>query len=833
MGKRPICLVCVLLMLALCLADLAGISFIRGNPLSESVQTWIAGHPDAVICGEVQQCVETENSQSVYLKSVYLFYESEEEIYESSEVDDSEKDASEKDDSEENISDKNNSDGNISEKNTSEKNISQKKSFDKNISDTGKRYNRIPIENVRVFFKKKKEKETINIPAGTMLKVSGRLVRVPETRNPGEFDSRQYYACKHIYYFLQDGEILQKSDFYSPYQQGLLDVRECFAEIFRKTAGEDAPVFEAMVLGEKGNLETGTKMRYQMAGIIHILAISGMHISLLGTGLYRLLKKAGLGLFLSGLLALTLVLQYGMLTGGSVAAMRAVCMVLVSVGAELLGRCYDGMTALALSALLLILNAPANLYSSGFLLSFGAVLGISAGQIFCRIAGTKNKIVNALFSSASVQLVTLPVMLYFYGEVSIVGIVLNLAVLPTVGVVLASGVFGGIAGLLNLQLAEVMLIPGRALLFLYDYLCELAGRFPWCTWIGGRPEIWQTGMYYGILLLVLVVGNHAAERMGREEKRKKCGVKSRRSALLSVLLRTVPGCMLPICLGIFILGWHPWNGMKITCLDVGQGDGIVMETSEGYHFLIDSGSSNKSKVGQYQILPFLKSRGISRLDGILVSHTDSDHISGIKELLELSGDHLTGIRVDKIILPEWTEKGEAYMELEALAEKADAEVVQGSRGDVFEAGKLKILFLAPSESAAAAGLDVNEDSMVFEVQYEGFRGLFTGDIGEETEKKLLPYFSDVDFLKVAHHGSRYSTGEEFLKKVMPEVGVISCSASNTYGHPHKETLERLEKAGVKVLRTDESGAVEIKMEGEKIVVSGHVREKSRTSPVER
>lgn len=741
------CLACVFLMLALCLADLAGISFVRGNPLPESVQAWIAGHPDAVIFGEVQQCAETENSQSIYLKNVYLF----------------------------------------------------------NTSDENQSGQEISIENVRVFLKK--EKEMISIPAGTVLKLSGRLVRVPETGNPGEFDSRQYCACRHIYYYLQDGEILQMSDSYSPYLQGILDVRECFAEIFRESAGEAAPAFEAMVLGEKSELDTETKMRYQMAGIIHILAISGMHISLLGTGLYRLLKKAGLGLFMSGLLALVLVVQYGMLTGGSVAAMRAVCMVLVSVGAELLGRCYDGMTALALSAILLILNSPANLYSSGFLLSFGAVLGISAGQMFCRIAGTKHKTVNALISSVSVQLVTLPVMLYFYGEVSVVGVFLNLAVLPTVGMVLVSGICGGIVGLFSVKLAEIVLIPGRLLLYLYDWLCEITGRFSWSTWIGGQPKIWQAGIYYGILLAVLLMGKKAAEyRNGRDEY------------VLFRFLRIVLGCILPICLGISILGWQPLKGIRITCLDVGQGDGIVLETSEGYCFLIDGGSSNKSKLGQYQLLPFLKSRGISRLDGILVSHTDSDHVSGILELLELIDKHLTGIRIDKLILPKWSEEGETYRELVILAQKTGTKVVKGYRGDVMDAGRLKLRILSPGNENAG-GTDVNEDGMVLEVQYGEFRALFTGDIGEETEKTLLPYLSDVDFLKVAHHGSRFSTSEVFLEKILPEVGVISSSSTNTYGHPAPETIERLQKTGCQIEYTMKNGAITYWTDGTRYTVS--------------
>lgn len=766
------CLVCLLLMLAMCLADGLGIPLIRGNPLPESLQAWISRHPEAVICGEVQQCAESEFSQSVYLKRVWLLYQPEQKK--------------------------------ISEENNSTKDLSAKES-DKTASNVRDSYEKVSIENVRVFLKKEKGKANEKIPAGTLLKVSGRLVRVPETRNPGEFDSRQYYGCRHIYYFMKDGVIQDRSDSYSVYLQGLVEVREHFAGIFEGAAGEDAPVFEAMVLGVKGELEEEVKMRYQMAGIIHILAISGMHISLLGAGLNRLLKRAGLGIFLSGMISLVFMIQYGMMTGGSVSAMRAVCMFLMATGAELLGRCYDGMTALAVSALILLLNSPANLYSSGFLLSFGAVCGLGAAPVLCRLVGSKNRIINALLSSAAVQLMTLPVMLYFYGEVSLAGILLNLAVLPTVGAVLASGAAGGLAGLASLKAAGVVIIPGRAMLFLYDKLCILAGKLPWCTWIGGKPELWQIGGYYAVLFFVLFLGNKLEEK---SRLRKKAG--SRQPHIVKIKI----GLWVLLCLGIFILGRRPRMGLSITCLDVGQGDCIVLETSKGNQFLIDGGSSNKAGIGRYQLLPYLKSRGISYIDGIFVSHTDEDHISGIEELLTFIGDGMTSVRVGTLYLPGWSQPPEAWTNLRFLAETAGIKVMAVNEGDILRTEDISITILSPK--TGAQGEDVNEEGVVMQVEYGGFKALFTGDIGEKTEKKLLKQgcLENVDFLKVGHHGSRYSSCIQFLEKLCPEIGVISCSAANTYGHPSPDTIERLEAAGCHLEYTMKNGAITLRTDGQ-------------------
>ncbi|MDO4272780.1 MAG: DNA internalization-related competence protein ComEC/Rec2 [Eubacteriales bacterium] len=736
MGRRPMCLLCLLFMAFLCLTDWLGMPLIKGNPLPDRLKSWVSRHPEASVCGEVERCTETEFSQSIYLKQACLIYKSE----------------------------------------------------------------KVSIENVRVFLKTKER-----VPAGTLLVLSGTLQEVEGPRNPGEFDSRQYYACRHIYYFLKKAVIIKKSNNYSGYGQFLLDMQEKFARVLEQTTGEHAPVFSAVVLGDKSGLDTETKMRYQMAGIIHMLAISGLHISVLGMGLYQILKRVGLGIWPSGMISLVIMLQYGMMTGGSVSTMRAVCMFLLSVGAKILGRIYDMMTALSVAAILILLESPAYLYSSSFLLSFGAVLGIgAAAPALCTIAGLDRvakgageKLLKAFLSSFAVQAVTLPVVLTFYGEVSVAGILLNLIVLPTVGVVLASGVGAVLTGIFCISAGRAAALPGRALLILYGKLCELAGRIPFCTWIGGQPKWWQVMAFYSVLGIILALGYLARKK---DSKRKLL-------ALGSVFL---------FAGGILLLAPFPSKELRVTCLDVGQGDGCVIELPEGYCFLIDGGSSNKAALGQYQLLPYLKSRGISYLDGILISHTDEDHISGVRELLEFMGKGLTTVRAGALILPGWTEKPQAYMELEKAAEKAGVKVIPGNTGDIFQAGEVKLTLLAPEKGQK--GGDVNEEGMVVQLDYGEFQGLFTGDIGEKSEKLLMERLVDVDFLKVGHHGSRYSSSTAFLEKIKPETAVISCSSTNTYGHPSDETINRLEDAGAKVEYTMKSGAVTVITDGKRMRV---------------
>ena len=562
-------------------------------------------------------------------------------------------------------------------------------------------------------------------------------------------------------------------------------------------------------------------MRYQLAGIVHILAISGLHISILGMGLYNLLKKIGLGIWPAGIFSLGVMLQYGIMTGGSVSTMRAVTMFLIAMGARITGRIYDMMTALSVTAMMILLESPAYLLDSGFLLSFGCVLGIGvAAEKICALAGAEKKWMKALVSSIALQLVTLPVMLKFFGEVSLAGFFLNLLVLPSVGFVLMGGMAALLLGIFSISAAKLVILPARGLLLFYEYLCSLAGKLRWSTWIGGEPEIWQILVYYGILITVLFMGQYVKIQIRKEKEssqRKEISGEQEKAVRWKLCtLRMASGALL--IAGILILGFHPAGDLKVTCLDVGQGDGILVETPDNHHFLIDGGSSSQSDLGRYCLLPALKSQGISYLDGIFISHTDKDHISGAKELLEYMGNGLTTIRAGYLVLPSWAEKPEAWEELSDAAQKAGIKVVTGKKGDELHCGLVSFSILWPEKNAT--GKDVNEEAMVMELSFGEFQMLFTGDIGADTEKKLLASgtLEDVDCLKVGHHGSRYSTTEAFLEKIKPELAIISCSSTNTYGHPSPETVERLEEAGSQVEYTMKNGAITVETDGKKLKI---------------
>ena len=277
---------------------------------------------------------------------------------------------------------------------------------------------------------------------------------------------------------------------------------------------------------------------------------------------------------------------------------------------------------------------------------------------------------------------------------------------------------------------------------------------------------------------------------------------------------------------VTILSLRGRSLLQICFLDVGQGDGVVIQTPAGACVMIDGGSSSKKNLGRYQLEPYLKNQGIAYIDAIFVSHTDHDHISGLQKLLEDSGDGLTTIRAGYLVLPDWADPPDSWKELAGTAERSGTKVVTSGRGDTFTVKDTTFEILAPNKNTVAE--DINEASLVIELHYGEFDAIFTGDIGKETEERLAEdqLLSDVELLKTAHHGSRYSSSKEFLQAVRAETAVISCSYRNVYGHPAPETIERLEEAGCQIEYTMKSGAVTVCTDGKNMAIYRFLAEKS-------
>lgn len=654
---------------------------------------------------------------------------------------------------------------------------------------------------------------------GSLVMVRGSYRSFSHATNPGEFDSAEYYAILGQQGRIMRSRVFAAGESYDVFREKLYRLREYLSLLLDACYDEaEASVMKAMLLGEKGTLNAQLKELYRANGIIHILAISGLHLSIIGMGCHRLLQKIRVPYAVNIILCAALMYCYGTMTGMGTSMLRAYVMFVLHLLAGLIGRTYDLLTAVTVSALIILLQQPLYLRHSGFLFSFGAVcgIGILLPAVEKNLFG-KSRTERALLSGAAVSMATLPVYLCFYYEFPPYSVVLNLIVIPCMTLVLLCGLAGMGLAALFLPLGAAAALPVHMLLGFYEKCCALCLRLPGHTWAVGHPALWQVLLFFGILFLLVVQNERLPKLLFWQ-------------GMLCALL--VFGIRLP-------------EGLQITMVDVGQGDCIYLSGDSGFHMLIDGGSSDKSDVADYQIIPFLKYEGVRHLDAVVVTHPDSDHISGICALLsgmgsgEVSGQESmssasggqytageSGSRftIGALYLPDVGEAGrtEGYRELEQLAEQALVPVRYIGSGDRLQCGNVMLTCLHPEKGWNTE--DGNAYSTVLHLSCGDFTALFTGDLegaGERRVEEIVgknKQLQDITLLKVAHHGSKNSTEESFLQALDPEIALLSAGRDNRYGHPHEELLMRLRSQGCLIYTTQESGAVTVRVRGRKVVV---------------
>lgn len=614
------------------------------------------------------------------------------------------------------------------------------------------------------------------------------LEPVPAPDNPGEFDSSAYYAAQNIFYrgFPKEITLVKACD--SLYLRTIFKLRQALKEAYQKIAGEkEAGICISMVLGDKSLLSDELKNLFQDNGIAHILAISGLHVSLLGLSLYRLLRRMGIPFWAGAAVGTFLMAAYGVMTGNSVSTIRAVVMFAMTVHAQVLGRTYDCLSALFLSAMCIMVRYPYCIYNSGFFLSFGAVLGIVLlSPVLQGILPVKNPVLDGLFVSMAVSLATLPVIMLSYYEIPIYSVFLNLLVVPMMGLLMTSAVLAGAAGCICEGLGVFFMGPASYVIRAYEWLCRLVLRLPAANYVTGAPKTWQVALYLSILLFLCMMA-----AWGR--KARKAGV-------------------ILIAAALAVLFYRPKRGMEVVMLSVGQGDCMYV-SCEGYHILIDGGSTTKKEVGKYTILPFLKYKGVSSLDYVILTHPDSDHYSGLCELMQ-SG----GISIHTFVMADIENPPQAYTRLYELARQSAERVQTICAGEYLIRGRLTVCCIHPQKAYPYGS--INDSSIVLKWTYGDFDMITTGDVEEAGEKNILDnaLAGNVEVLKCAHHGSVSSSSQSWLETVRPAITLISCGENNKYGHPHQETLEKLDKIQSRYYISHETGAVTLQTDGRQMAV---------------
>lgn len=666
-----------------------------------------------------------------------------------------------------------------------------------------------------------------NVKIGNIIKVRGKLRQFEEAANKGNFDSRKYYLSLGFYGKIEAGTIEVINSDYSGIRQGLYELRMEIIERLEKLCSDNKGIFSiinnkngiigAIILGDKTDLDSDIKELYSVSGIAHILAISGLHISFIGMAIYRLLRRRFRFLF-SAAVSIPVVLSFGIMSGFGISTIRAIIMFILKIIGEVLGRKYDAITAISLAGLVLLVQNTFVVCNSGFQMSFGAIIAIVLIlPIVEEILNTDNKIIKVLSANFTISLVMNPILAWNYYELPTFSFLLNIVVVPLMSVVIVSSIAGIFCSCIMFGFGKAVIFPGCGILELYTFLCNIINKSSVASIVVGQPKVTIIIVYYAILLVVLFGLKNIRTKYTRAEKerniiKKETGLvlekkakKERRIKGQNVKLRLacIVGFLLLNCLIYYI----PNPGFYITFINVGQGDGILIHGDNGTKVMVDGGSTSEKQVAKNCIVPYLKAEGIGTIDYSIITHTDKDHISGILEILE--NNNSNRIRIKNLVMPDINMKDDTYNELIEKAKLKKINVLYIKKGDTLSLGKTKIKCIYPETTTTAS--DKNDYCTVLSVKNKTSKILLTGDISKEIEEKIKDDIEEnYTVLKVAHHGSNYSSSEKFLKKVNPKYSIISVGKNNSYGHPGNETMERLRKQGGVIYRTDEKGGITIR-----------------------
>ena len=622
-----------------------------------------------------------------------------------------------------------------------------------------------------------------------------------EASNPGQFDYGIYLKSLGICNYSDYEAYMQKKNNETEDKaEAIYKVRSICSEVLdEELDNEDAGLYKAILLGDRSDMDTNISELYKAAGISHLLAVSGLHIGIIGGGLFKLLKKLKIKKRKATLISSAAVCFYMLLCGASGSTLRAAIMLIIAFAAADHGRSYCMRSALAIAAIITVLKNPYMIFTAGFQLSFGAVIGIIyTGKLMTkavekqlsrirdkkelktvpasdlRLSGKRIKngcrlpaLIKTIIISAAIQLTLLPVIAWHYFVFPVYGIILNLIVIPLMTAVVYSGLATLVLGLaikfilpitgyghmifirkLSYIPVSICIAPGHFILRAYDLMCNAVLKLPYAQVCIGRPKPFNIFLYY-IILAVLI--NYAANGKNSIGAMISAYIKEKpvwpdRYLNISLFLKILIFNIIFI-LNADMLKFRDNERFYVTVLDAGQGDSMVIKYKEQY-ILVDGGSNSNKKFGERVLYPYLLSKGVTNIDAAVISHSDSDHTNGIKYIISERKD----INIAKLVFPKAAAfENESYRELEDL---------YNNRSDTNKSdnkGKGEVLYLEDgmmlmkqdemSLSCIYAGnasghTDANNESDVLLLKNGNFSMLFTGDMPTEEDEAFLSRYQN-------------------------------------------------------------------------------------------
>lgn len=657
------------------------------------------------------------------------------------------------------------------------------------------------------------------VQRGDRLRLTGRLRALPEKTNPADFDYGWYLRRRGIHGTLsvreEGGAAVASSE-----RGGLMGVVTARRAAIRESIDRLVPseegriVLGALILGDRSRLDPQTREQFVHSGLMHLLAVSGLHVLLVGMVLYGVLgpflrrfrlpwRSAELGRAGATILLLGL---YMLISGAAPSVVRAVVMTVVLIGAALFQRSTQTLNALGVAAIVLLVVRPTELFNPGFQLSFAAVAAIVTLQpALERITPARWQestllrwTANTVLISAGASLGTLPILLYHFGVASAAGILLNLAAIPLTAGTLAAGllavVLGTAGGVIATTFGSAANVCAQGLLWTAELgdtwlHATVIRRYVRCAWMLG-------GMTAGLLVLV----------------------QWPRPRLRWRLLIT---CIVLLSISLWSAAMQDGrkNVMEVVFFDVGHGDAALLSLPGGSHVLVDAGRRDGfTDVGAQTILPHLERYGIDSLDAVVISHPHSDHLGGLPALLR-------GVQVGRVIHNGQPMSSSLYEETHHLLDSLGVSHQAVSAGDTLQLDPdVRTQVLSPLPGIHFQPEEANNASIVLRLAYGRTSFLFAGDAEGMVEQALVERYEPLlssDVVKVGHHGSSTSSTQEFVDAVVPDSSrsveaVVSVGAWNMFGLPSEEVLGHWRERGARIRVTGREGALWLRSDGESV-----------------
>lgn len=598
---------------------------------------------------------------------------------------------------------------------------------------------------------------------GDIIKTKAKISYPKKATNINGFNQKLYFLNRGISYkakALDEIEIIDnkiKLDSYFYYARSYFE--NTIDELYSK---ETAGIAKGLILGEKGDISEETYDMFKKGGTASILAVSGLHFGIISLFIFWFLSLLNIGRKTKFIITGLLIFIYAGIVGFSVSAIRALITALVIIVANLLGKKHDYLSFIAIAYILSLIINPSSLFTVGFLLSFGAVLTILALHEPLKkvLKWMPSKIGTLTGASISASIGTAPILINFFYYLSIVGVIANVIIIPVgsaaVIMVLLSVLFGKVLG-------TVFAFIGETLINLMNDIMNLFFKIPIVSIeLKALPIIFIIAWFS----LIFVMSKYFLA--GKIFKR-----------IISIIL------ILIMVFTILFLPLSDKDELSVYFFDVGQGDATFIKTPSGKCYMIDTGRENKYR----EIERFLASQGY-KLDGLILTHSDVDHMGGYIDLVE--NGYVENIYVSSADADNYGFSDNINI----------IKLFKGMEIELDEKTKIEVLY--PDFHSNKE--ETNEMSLCLMLHYKDYRLLFTGDIDYEIEKYLIKSLEDIDVLKVSHHGSKNGSSPKFLDALDAEYAVIMCG-ENYYGHPSANTIYNLEKYCDIIYRTDYDGGI--------------------------